>query len=275
MKGQHTISSRSGRGAVSTDGTSGVTMTRQSFRPAPGGHSLEEAISAHGLRLRRRDLWLAAYLLSMSHGVISRWLGGSGRVMLPFSGPAHLVVACIKRRATVRRGRAVIIMSGSTEHYSIDFLALATIALPSAVIIWAPLLIIPFLLPKALALSALIALVVISLLIFVDVSYDVLLCELRRLRHEAKIPPADRSRANVVLETLAAYPRGKRHGEAMMSEINSILDELSFTCSLDARTPALAEWYQRLGYRTVNGLQMFRQPSRSIGISGGHINIDG
>jgi hypothetical protein len=214
-----------------------------------------------GIAVRRRDLFLVAYLWTMSNGSVARRLGRAGWLLLPVSGAAQLLGAATVRRRLVRQPGVVIAVRvvGEPERPDLGALVLATVA---GLALWLPVLAAPLLLPAAWAPYVLLGMVALAALMAADLAAGPFRDLLQRLWHgglrgwgRAPEPGA------VFLAALAAYPRGGGRGIALMARLNEVFDAAGTPSELELRTDSLTSLYERLGYRTIRYRRMRREPA--------------
>ena len=214
-----------------------------------------------GIAVRRRDLFLVAYLWTMSNGSVARRLGRAGWLLLPVSGAAQLLGAASVRRRLVRHPGVVIALRvvGEPERPDLGALLLATVA---GAALWLPVLAAPLLLPASLAPYALLGLVGLAALLAADLAAGPCRDLVQRLWHGG-LPGWGRAPESgaVFLAALAAYPRGGGRGVALMAALNEVFDAAGTPAELELRTDSLTGLYERLGYRTIRYRRMRREPA--------------
>jgi hypothetical protein len=222
------------------------------------GRTFSDGIRQAGLAVRWRDLPFVSYVWTMSNGALARRLGRYGWLLLPISGPVHLLAAALARRSLVRKGRAVarVTVAGRPERFDVG--AVLLVALPLCLVAWLPVLVAPFLLPARVARYAVWVPPAVFAIVVPDLVVAPLWAGLQRLRRQ--VPPVPDGGSSVAVAGLAAYPRGAGHGARLLTAVHRICDDRRVEAFLDLRTASLARWYERFGYRTVGYRRMCRPP---------------
>lgn len=210
------------------------------------------------------DIAAVAFQRAMSNGSISRRLGWAAVVLLPLTFPAQVQLVVLGGRQVMRVRAGASLQLGRTAHVrpaaviaSVGFVLLSCGYLAIAIFVFG--------LPGWLVYSAFLVLVVVEL------SGAILAATVRRgwraLTHQPgpeDLEMVDGLDDHVLASVtfVVAFPRGGGRGSALMAGLEVVLDAAGETAELTARTARLIEFYERHGFRSLDGdpRQMLRRP---------------